>query len=77
MERVTVSDSSQVASYGYDEALSLLEIEFKGKRGNSVYQYKNVTASMWVDLLRAPSKGHWVGDHLKKNPQDYPYSRVG
>lgn len=74
MERIPVEDSTQVASYGYQEPI--LEIEFKGRNGNSVYQYRNVTAEMWASLLRAPSKGRWVGEHLKKNPQAYPYTKI-
>ncbi len=72
MERMPVQGSSNVISIGFDPETDTLEVEYK----KGVYQYRNVSHAMWTDLLRAPSKGGWIGQHLKAAPQNYPYSRV-
>jgi KTSC domain len=70
MQREPVS-SSNVVSVGYDEATQTLEIEFKG---GSVYQYYNVSSSVFEQFMQAPSKGQYVNAYLRNA---FPYSRVG
>lgn len=70
MKRVSVT-SSTVASVGYDEATSTLEVEFK-KGG--IYQYFDVPASLHAGLLGAASVGSYLDANIKK--PDYKYKRV-
>ena len=63
--------SSNIASVGYDEPTQTLEIEFAG---GSIYQYFNVSAALYEEFMRAPSKGQFLHAYIKNA---YPYSRVG
>lgn len=63
--------STTVASVGYDESTQTLEVEFNT---GSVYQYYNVTAFLYEQLMKAPSKGQFLNVNIKNA---YPYSRVG
>jgi hypothetical protein len=56
MERSALTSSS-VASAGYDEATSVLEIEFRSGR---VYQFEEVPRGVFDWLLRTPNKGSYV-----------------
>lgn len=59
MERIKVT-SSNVNSVGYSNGV--LEVEFKN---NSIYQYKNVIEFLFVQLLRASSKGKFLKQHIE------------
>jgi hypothetical protein len=63
--------SSHIASIGYDERAQTLEIEFTN---GSVYQYYNVRATLFEQLMQAPSKGQFLHVYIKNA---YPFSRVG
>lgn len=63
--------SSNMASVGYDEAAQTLEIEFTN---GAIYQYYNVTAMLFEQLMQAPSKGQFLHVYIRNA---YPYSRVG
>ncbi|MDD4927729.1 MAG: KTSC domain-containing protein [Gallionella sp.] len=63
--------SSNLASVGYDDATQTLEIEFSN--GN-IYQYYNVAAPLFEQLMQAPSKGQFLNVYIRNA---YPYSRVG
>jgi hypothetical protein len=63
--------STTVASIGYDEPTQTLEVEFNT---GSVYQYYNVTAFLYEQLMQAPSKGQFLNTNIRNA---YPYSRVG
>ena len=52
--RVTSVESTALATVGYDEALELLQVEF---RGRAIYRYFGVPAAVHQALLGAPSKG--------------------
>jgi hypothetical protein len=64
MDRVEV-ESSNIASIGYDPASMILEIEFKGKFRNTVYQYPGVPESLHQALMAAESKGQYFGQNIK------------
>jgi hypothetical protein len=66
-----VVDSRTVVSIGYDALSETLEIEFKS---GSVYQYYNVSESLYTQLTLAPSKGQFVNIYIRNA---YPFSRVG
>lgn len=69
MDRTAVI-SSNVASVGYDENDSTLEVQF---RDGSVYQYLNVPFQIYSGLMHAASVGGFLNDHIKGV---YRYRRV-
>ena len=62
--------SSNIASIGYDEATETLEVEFLN---GSVYQYYNIPAGIYEQLMQEGSKGKYLNTYIKNA---YPYSRV-
>ena len=62
MERKPVQ-SSMFLSVGYDRREKLLEVEFVSGR---VYQYLDVPASEYRDLMRAESKGSYFNNHIRE-----------
>lgn len=69
MERKPVI-SSNIASIGYDENTSTLEIEFLN---NTIYQYFDVNKNIYEALMRADSHGGYLAQNIKGV---YRYSRV-
>jgi hypothetical protein len=61
MRRTRVT-SSVIASVGYAARARRLEIEFVSGR---VYQYLDVEADTFADLLAAPSKGTYFNAHIR------------
>ena len=55
-------NSSNVASVGYDDASSTLEIEF---HGGAIYQYFDVPKSVFDMLLEADSPGAVVHQQIR------------
>ncbi len=66
----TPVQSSNVLSVGYDEETQTLEIEYKD---GSVYQYYNVPASVYSELLATSSVGRFIHQYIKNA---YPFARV-
>ena len=62
MERQKIF-SSNIESVGYDENDMVLEIEFKN---GSIYQYYNITATIYDGLMRAESIGKFLNSHIIK-----------
>ena len=60
MERKTVS-SSNIASIGYDENSSTLEVEFLN---NSIYQYFDVPQHIYEALMQADSHGKYLAYNI-------------
>jgi uncharacterized protein len=69
MERKPVS-SSNIASIGYDENSSTLEIEFLN---NSIYQYFDVPQHIYQALMQADSHGQYLAQNIKGV---YRYSKI-
>jgi hypothetical protein len=69
MERNPVI-SSNIASIGYDETTSTLEVEFLN---GGVYHYYDVPDSIYKDLLAAPSHGQYLVAYIKGR---YRYSKA-
>ena len=61
MKRTPVS-SSNLASVGYDEISHTLEIGFVN---GSVYQYFQVPAHVYRDLMNAASHGSYFNEYIK------------
>ncbi|MEZ2297287.1 KTSC domain-containing protein [Variovorax sp. RCC_210] len=57
-------NSSQLASIGYDAASKTLAATFTRGPG-TVYQYPNVDAKVYADLMAADSIGGYFGKHIK------------
>ena len=58
-------ESSNLRAVGYDEAGPTLYIQFKSKKGDSVYAYDGVPHEKWVGLLQATSKGKFLSTEVK------------
>ena len=57
MEHTTVDKSSNIQSYGYDEATLTLEVRY---RSGALWEYKNVSVASFLNLKEAESKGRYV-----------------
>lgn len=55
-------NSSNIASIGYDEDSSTLEIEFDN---GAVYQYFDVPFSIYDNLMGADSHGKYLAQNIK------------
>ena len=69
MERKPVT-SSNIASIGYDENTSTLEIEFLN---NTIYQYFDVPQHVYDGIMNADSHGQYLAQNIKGV---YRYSKV-
>ena len=63
--------STNLISLGYDADAETLEVEFSS---GAIYQYYNVGAALYEQLMQAPSKGQFLNVYIKNA---YPFSRVG
>jgi len=63
--------SSALNSVGYDESQKILAIEF---HGGEVYEYYDVPAQVYHDLMAAASKGRYFHQHIRNG--DYKFARV-
>jgi len=64
--------SSNVVSVGHENGV--LEVEFKG---GAVYQYFDVPASIYLDLLATSATGESVGKYLTHYVKsEYRYAKV-
>jgi KTSC domain-containing protein len=70
MDRIPVS-STELASIGYEEANSVLEVEF---RKGGVYRYFEVPVEVFKELMAAPSKGSYFNRVIRGG--NYRYSRM-
>lgn len=69
MDRTSVT-SSNLASIGYDPGSLMLEVEFKD---GSVYQYFDVSETVYQEFMRAGSKGQFLNANIKHS---YRYAKV-
>ena len=60
--RVATVESSTLVTVAYDEARSLLQLEFCSR---AVYQYFGVPAAVYLALLSAPSKGRYFNHAVR------------
>lgn len=70
MERRSVS-SSMIRSIGYDESISILEIEFNS---GAVWNYHDFPLTSWYEFDGAESHGKFFHSFIKNN---YRESQVG
>jgi len=62
--------SSNLNSVGYDSTNNILEIQFNS---GSIYQYFNVPNSIYMDLMKAASKGGYFHKNIKER---YKFERI-
>lgn len=55
-------ESSNIASIGFDEATSTLEVEF---HSGAVYQYFDVPLAVYEGFIEAKSKGQYLAQNIK------------
>jgi len=70
MHRQKVSSSS-IATVGYDEVRSVLEIKFHTGR---VYHYRGVPSDIFEGLMKAKSKGKYYNKYVKD--AGFPFKRI-
>lgn len=61
MKTIAVN-STTLRTVGYDAERQLLQIEFQNR---SIYQYFGVPASVYEELLEAPSKGAYFNRSIR------------
>lgn len=61
-ERITTSDSSNIASFAYSPKTSVLTVEFKNAAGTitATWGYSKVPASIFAQMKLAQSKGSFL-----------------
>lgn len=62
MKRRAISDSSNIASVGYNAFDKVMEVEFQGGR---VYTYDGITLDLYEDFMEAPSKGTYFANYIR------------
>jgi hypothetical protein len=67
---VTVVASTTLATVAYDPARQLLRLEFCSR---AVYCYLGVPATVYQELIAAPSKGAFFNRHIRSH---FPYQRL-
>jgi len=63
-------DSTTLRTVGYDAERQLLQIEFQSR---SIYQYFDVPAAVYEELMQAPSKGAYFNRAIR---QTFDYALV-
>ncbi len=67
-------ESSNVASFGYDDAKQILYVKFHGKDGNDrLYSYYDVEPDVYTAFMESDSKGSFVWQFLRNR---YNYARL-
>jgi hypothetical protein len=64
-------ESSMITSFGFDQSISILEVEFKS---GAVWQYFNVPENIYYEMKSASSCGKFFNANIKGQ---YSESQVG
>ena len=59
---ITAVDSTSLRTVGYDAERQLLQVEFHNR---SIYQYFEVPATVYQELMQAPSKGAYFNKSIR------------
>ena len=63
----TSVQSSQIREIGYDNTQRVIGVKFKGKNPQTyLYEGPDVTAELFDQFLKAPSKGKFLAERIKK-----------
>lgn len=68
--RINAVESTTLSTIAYDEALELLQLEF---RSQAIYQYFSVPVAVYAAFLDAPSKGRYFNQVIRGR---FPYALV-
>ena len=68
--RINAVESTTLVTIAYDEALELLQLEF---RSQAIYQYFGVPVAVYIAFLDAPSKGSYFNQVIRGR---FPYALV-
>ena len=68
--RINAVESTTLVTIAYDEALELLQLEF---RSQAIYQYFGVPVAVYIAFLDAPSKGRYFNQVIRGR---FPYALV-
>ena len=60
--KIIAVDSTSLRTVGYDAERQLLQIEFLNR---SIYQYFEVPATVYEELMQAPSKGAYFNRSIR------------
>jgi hypothetical protein len=60
--KTTTVDSKSLRKVGYDAERRLLQVQFQNR---SVYQYFEVPAAVYQELMQAPSKGSYFNRFIR------------
>jgi lysyl-tRNA synthetase class 2 len=60
--KIIAVDSTSLRAVGYDAERQLLQIEFQNR---SIYQYFEVPATVYQELMQAPSKGAYFNQSIR------------
>lgn len=63
MDRLLVTNSSNIVSAGYSATTKIMEVEFQSGK---VYQYLDVPENIYQDFMTAESKGEFFHDNILK-----------
>ena len=61
---ITAVDSTSLRTIGYDAERQPLPVEFHNR---SIYQYFEVPATVYQELMQAPSKGAYFNRSIRSN----------
>jgi len=61
--KIIAAASTSLRTVGYDAERQLLQIEFHNR---SVYQYFEVPATVYEELMQAPSKGAYFNQSIRQ-----------
>jgi len=59
---ITAVDSTSLRTVGYDAERQLLQVEFHNR---SIYHYFEVPATVYQELMQAPSKGAYFNRSIR------------
>jgi KTSC domain len=70
--------SSQISYLGHDSKKSILVVCFKPDKNNEVaiYEYQNVTETVFDSLMTSDSRGSYFIKHIKKDTVKYPFLKT-
>ena len=66
----TSVQSSQIREIGFDAAQRVIGVKYKGKTPSTyLYEGADVTLELFQQFLKAPSKGKFLAERIKKAPR--------
>ena len=69
-------ESSQIEAVAHDPETNTLGIRFKSKKGTSEYHYSNVSDKLYEGMVGAVSVGKFFAEHIKNDPDSFPFTKV-